>query len=83
MTPGTSRRAQDGPVYGYCVADRNVRKILIDHVVLGVSVEDVAGYPSFLVGLLEMLEGASVGGILLKFWVSFGVNTLSELVSRC
>ena len=44
-----------------------VAKILIDHVVLGASVEDVTGYPSFLVPVLEMLEGASVGGIL--FWV--------------
>ena len=44
-----------------------VGKILIDHVVLGASVEDVTGYPSFLVPALEMLEGASVGGIL--FWV--------------
>ena len=44
-----------------------VGKILIDHVVLGASVEDVTGYPSFLVPVVEMLEGASVGGIL--FWV--------------
>lgn len=44
-----------------------VGKILIDHVVLGASVEDVTGYPSFLVPAVEMLEGASVGGIL--FWV--------------
>ena len=44
-----------------------IGKILIDHVVLGVPVEDVTGYPSFLIPAVEMLEGASVGGIL--FWV--------------
>ncbi|MCY3622637.1 MAG: ABC transporter ATP-binding protein [Gammaproteobacteria bacterium] len=44
-----------------------IGKILIDHVVLGVPVEDVSGYPSFLLPVVEMLEGASVGPIL--FWV--------------
>lgn len=45
-----------------------IGKILIDHVVLGAPVEDLTGYPSFLVPAIEMLEGASVGGIL--FWVA-------------
>ena len=44
-----------------------IGKILIDHVVLGEPVEDATGYPSFLVPAVEMLQGASVGGIL--FWV--------------
>ena len=45
-----------------------VGKILIDHVVLGQPVSDVTGYPSFLIPAVEMLEGASAGGIL--FWVA-------------
>ena len=44
-----------------------IGKILIDHVVLGAPVADLTGYPSFLLPAVEMLEGASVGGIL--FWV--------------
>ena len=43
-------------------------KILIDHVVLGQPVAAATGYPSFLMPLIEMLDGASVGGIL--FWVA-------------
>ena len=45
-----------------------VGKILIDHVVLGQPVSDVTGYPAFLIPAVEMLEGASAGGIL--FWVA-------------
>ena len=44
-----------------------IGKILIDHVVLGAPVADLTGYPSFLLPAVQMLEGASVGGIL--FWV--------------
>ena len=42
-------------------------KIIIDHVVLGQPVEEVAGYPSFLIPAVQMLEGASAGWIM--FWM--------------
>ena len=39
-------------------------KIIIDHVVLGQPVENVTGYPSFLMPLVQKLEGASAGSIM-------------------
>ena len=43
-------------------------KIIIDHVVLGQPVEDVTGYPSFLIPAVQMLEGVSAGWIM--FWMA-------------
>ncbi len=43
-------------------------KIIIDHVVLGQPVEEVTGYPSFLIPAVQMLEGASAGSIM--FWIA-------------
>ena len=55
-----------------------IGKILIDHVVLGQPIAEATGYPSFLIPLIEMLEGVSIGGIL--FWVA--LFTIVGLVAR-
>ncbi|MDP7619781.1 MAG: ABC transporter ATP-binding protein [Dehalococcoidia bacterium] len=43
-------------------------KVVIDHVVLGQPVEDVTGYPPFLIPVVGMLEGASAPRIM--SWVA-------------
>ena len=53
-------------------------KITIDHVVLGAPVEDVTGYPSFLIPVVQMLEGASAG--LIMTWMA--LLTVVGLVAR-
>ena len=53
-------------------------KIIIDHVVLGAAVEDVVGYPSFLIPVVQMLEGASAGSIM--FWIA--LLTMVGLLAR-
>ncbi len=45
-----------------------ILKVVIDHVVLGQPVEDVTGYPSFLIPVVGMLEGASAPRIM--SWVA-------------
>ena len=53
-------------------------KIIIDHVVLGQPVEEVTGYPSFLIPAVQMLEGASAG--LIMFWMA--LLTVVGLLAR-
>ena len=53
-------------------------KIIIDHVVLGQPVEEVTGYPSFLIPAVQMLEGASAGSIM--FWMA--LLTVVGLLAR-
>ena len=53
-------------------------KIIIDHVVLGNPVEEVIGYPSFLIPAVQMLEGASAGWIM--FWIA--LLTVVGLLAR-
>ncbi len=53
-------------------------KIIIDHVVLGQPVEDVTGYPSFLIPAVQMLEGASAGVIM--SWIA--LLTIMGLLAR-
>lgn len=53
-------------------------KIIIDHVVLGQPVEEVTGYPSFLIPAVQMLEGASAG--LIMFWIA--LFTVVGLLAR-
>ena len=53
-------------------------KIIIDHVVLGQPVEEVTGYPSFLIPAVQMLEGVSAG--LIMFWIA--LLTVVGLLAR-
>ena len=53
-------------------------KIIIDHVVLGAPVEDVTGYPSFLIPVVQMLEGTSAG--LIMSWIA--LLTMVGLLAR-
>ena len=53
-------------------------KIIIDHVVLGAPVEDVTGYPSFLIPVVQMLEGTSAG--LIMSWIA--LLTVVGLLAR-
>ena len=53
-------------------------KIIIDHVVLGQPVEEVTGYPPFLIPAVQMLEGASAG--LIMFWMA--LLTVVGLLAR-
>ena len=53
-------------------------KIIIDHVVLGQPVENVTGYPSFLIPAVQALEGASAG--LIMSWIA--LLTLAGLLAR-
>lgn len=53
-----------------------IGKVVIDHVVLGKPVENLTGYPRFLLPVVQMLEGASAPRIM--FWV--GLITVVTMV---
>ena len=57
-------------------------KIIIDHVVLGQPVEDVTGYPSFLIPVVGLLEGATAGSIMTWIALLTAVGLLARLAHR-
>ncbi len=57
-------------------------KIIIDHVVLGAPVEDVTGYPSFLIPVVGLLEGATAGSIMAWMALLTVVGLLARLGHR-
>ena len=57
-------------------------KIIIDHVVLGAPVEDVTGYPSFLIPVVGLLEGATAGSIMAWIALLTVVGLLARLGHR-
>ncbi len=57
-------------------------KIIIDRVVLGQPVEDVTGYPSFLIPVVGLLEGATAGSIMIWMALLTAVGLLARLAHR-